>query len=282
MIIQPPSHGMISAVVLTLNEECNIERCLASLIWADELVVVDSGSEDRTVPAAAAAGAKVVEHRQEAPFRISEQRNWALAHAGLRGEWVLFVDADEIVTAPLAQEIRRRCAEPDGPDAYQLAPKYMFLGRWMRRCMRFPAWHDRLVRREKVTFAGGVWEHFVLGTRPGRIEEPYIHFGNSQGFSAWLNRHERYADWESESVYAYLTSGETASFRTSLRLFDRKVAARLWPLRPLLRFLLMYVVRAGFLDGPEALLFCLRYAVYEYMTVEKIFERIRRSRGQQL
>ena len=194
--------------MLTLNEEVNIERCLASLAWAHEVVVVDSGSEDNTVTLAEAAGARVVEHRQQGQFRISDQRNWALQHAGLASEWVLFVDADEEVPEALAAEIRTRCAAEGGPDAYQLAPKYMFWGRWMRRSMRYPAWHDRLLRREKVTFQGGVWEHFTPGTDSGRIDEPYIHLGNSQGFSNWLERHNRYSTWDAQAVVDYLDSHE--------------------------------------------------------------------------
>jgi glycosyltransferase involved in cell wall biosynthesis len=268
----------VSAVVLTLNEEGNIERCLASLSWADEVVVVDSGSTDRTVPLAAAAGAKVIEHRQQGPFRISEQRNWALEEAGLTGDWILFLDADEEVTDELAAEIQQRCAASGKPDAYQLAPKYLFRGRWMRRCMRFPAWHDRLLRRGRVTFAGGVWEHFTPVTNCGQIHQPYNHYGNSQGMSAWLERHDRYSTWEARSVVDYLESGNDDAFRTSLRLGQRKKAARLWPLRPVVRFLVMYIMRGGFLDGPEAFPFCLRYAMYEFIIIEKIVDERRRRR----
>src|ERR1035438_7597883 len=125
--------------------------------WADEVLIVDSGSSDRTVELASALGARVVEHRQVGTFLIAEQRNWALEHGELTGEWTLFVDADEVIPAALAGEIRRCCEDESGPDAYQLVPKYLFWGRWMRRCMRYPSWHDRLLRRGRVVFAGGVW-----------------------------------------------------------------------------------------------------------------------------
>jgi glycosyltransferase involved in cell wall biosynthesis len=279
----PESAGpTISAVVLTLNEELNIERCLRSLSWADEVVVVDSGSQDSTVALAEDAGARIVEHRPNGPFRIADQRNWALEHGRLTGDWVLFLDADEEVPERLATEIRQTCGSPAAPDAFQLAPKYLFLDRWMRRSMRYPAWHDRLLRRGKVSYTGGVWEHFTPETAVGRIDESYVHYGNSKGFADWLRRHDRYSTWDAEAVVAYLDSGEEGSFRTSLRLRHRMVAARLWRLRPLLRFFLMYIWRGGFLEGPAALMLCLRYAIYDYMTVEKVIELRRKRSGEPL
>ena len=282
--LQGPSGNevRITAVVLTLNEEANIKRCLASLTWTDEIVVVDSGSRDRTVEMATSAGARVVKHQQAGVFRISDQRNWALDDAGLQGDWVLFIDADEETTDVLAREVRARCGADGGPDAYRLAPKFMFWGRWMRRSMRYPSWHDRLVRMGKVHYAGGVWEHFEAGTSVGTINEPYVHYGNSQGFSHWLERHNRYSTWDAESVFSYLESRNWESFGTSLRLFDRKVAARFWRLRPILRFVLMYVIRGGFLDGPEAFVLCVRYAIFDYMTAERVAELRRRKAGRPL
>ena len=224
-----------TAVVLTLNEQRNIKRCLASLSWADEVVVVDSGSGDETVALALASGARVVEHCQPGPFLIADQRNWALQHAGLAGEWVLFVDADEEVTQTWRERSDPAVPGLGGPDAYQLAPKYMFWGRWMRRCMRYPAWHDRLVRRGKVAFAGGVWEHFTAGVGMARIDQPYIHHGNSQGSRrGWrgttATRPGRRSQW------SHISLADAGSFRTSRRVTERKVAAHAWSGRPLLRF----------------------------------------------
>ncbi len=273
----------ISAVVLTLNEEVNVERCLRSLSWADEVVVVDSASTDRTVEIARQLGARVEERRPAGGFSAADQRNWALEHADLIGEWVLFVDADEVVPEALAKRIRERCGRADGPDAYQLAPKYLFWGRWMRRCMRYPSWHDRLVRKGRVTFEGsGYWEHFREGVAAEQIPEPYLHFGNSKGFEDWLERHCRYSSGDARVVLEYLETRDPRAFDTPRQLRSRQIAARLWRLRPLLRFLLMYVIRGGFLDGPEAFAFCLRYALYDYMTVEKIIEVRRRRAGKPL
>ena len=102
----------IAGVVLTLNEEQDLARALASLSWCDERLVLDSGSLDGTVAVARGLGVPVVEHRQPPPFRISEQRNWALDQGGLHADWVLFLDADEEVGPALAAEIRRELSGP--------------------------------------------------------------------------------------------------------------------------------------------------------------------------
>ena len=145
---------MIAAVVLTYNEELNISECLASLRWADEVLVLDSGSTDRTCDIAVSSGATVMRHVLE-PFHFAMQRNYALFECGITAEWVLFVDADERIPPQLAETIRDVIAHA-APEtaAYRLAPRFMFMGKWLKHCCRFPVWHDRLVRREKVSFVG--------------------------------------------------------------------------------------------------------------------------------
>jgi hypothetical protein len=113
----------------------------------------------------------------------------------------------------------------------------------------------------------------------GRLTEPYLHYGNSKGFSDWLQRHDRYSTWDAASAVGYLEGGNRYAFGTDRRVLLRRLAARLWAIRPLLRFVVMYVLRGGFLDGPAALVFCVRYAVFEYMTLEKIMEIRRKGTG---
>ncbi len=271
----------VTAVVLTLNEEHNITRCLASLQWCDDIVVIDSASTDRTAALAAELGARVLVHQPEQPYRISRQRNWALDQAGIGTTWVLFVDADEVITAPLQAEILCRLPTTT-TEAYQLAPKFMFHGRWMRRSLGFPIWHDRLLRVGRVRLEGGVWEHFSNGVRPEQLAEPYLHYGNSKGMTDWLERHNRYSSWDADGIAAYRQSRDRGAFGTARKTRQRALAARLWPARPVGRFIVMYVLRRGFLDGWAALPFCLRYVFYEYMTVEKVVEHKRLARGKPL
>jgi len=274
----------VSAVVLALDEAANLPRCLASLAFSREIVVVDSGSSDGTGEIAAALGAKVFTHVQEGPFNIAEQRNWALDHCELSGDWVLFLDADEVVPTDLARELTRICA-PGGTDkdAFELTPRYLFWGKWLRRTQGYPNWHPRLVARGRARFAGGVWEHFAEGARAGRVEIPYDHYANSKGFSDWLARHDRYSTWDAGKTIEFLASPDNAhALGTIRKLRLRKLAARLWPVRPFARFFLMYVLRGGFTEGFAALMFCLMYFFYECMIVIKIIEQKRLRRGEPL
>lgn len=271
----------IAAVVLTYNEVPNIDRCLRSLQWCDDVVIVDSGSTDGTIETANTHRARVYEHRVDGRFLISEQRNWALANTDLNSGWILFVDADEVIPEALAKEIQRRCGR-EPYDAYRLAPKYMFQGQWMKRSMRFPSWHDRLLRRNAGKFAGGVWESFDAIQRIANLREPYLHYGNSKGVREWLNRHLRYAEWEAQSTTRYLATHDPTSFRTRRRLPSRILAARLWRFRPAIRFITMYFLRGGFLDGSKALRFCLRYLFYEQLILELTAESHRNSRELEL
>lgn len=270
----------VAAVILTLNEIQNIDRCIDSVRWCDDIVVVDSGSCDGTLESAARLGVRTYVHRQEGAYRIADQRNWVIEHCEIASDWILFVDADEVIPAELAIEVRK-CLHNDGVDGYQMTPKYMFMGKWMRRCTGFPNWHDRLIRRGKARFVGGVWEHFDDSVIIQRISVPYLHFGNSKGFRDWLERHDRYSTWEAALVIEFLAGSET-DFQGARRRQARVLASRMWPLRPLLRFLSMYVLRGGFLEGWRGLMFCIRYAIYEYMIVEKVTELRRPAVSQAL
>jgi hypothetical protein len=269
----------IAGVVLTLNEERDLARALASLAWCDERLVLDSGSVDATAAVALQQGVPLLEHRQPPPFRISEQRNWALDRAGLASDWVLFLDADEEVGPELAAEIRRRLADPAAPDGFELTPRYWFLGRWLKRTQGYPNWHPRLVRRGALHFEGGVWECFPAGAAVGRITVPYEHYAFSKGLDDWLERHQRYASWDAQTIEAFRLRGDAAALGTRRFVTLRSLAARLWPLRPPLRFLQKYVLQGGWLEGWQALLFASLMACYDLMTVVKVIELRRRRRG---
>lgn len=275
------SNTGFTAVVLTKNEVTNLERCLDSLRSCADIVVVDSGSTDGTAAKAHELGARVFTHVQAPPFKIDVQRNWALDHAEIATRWVLFLDADETLPAELAGELGRVCAdEACAFDAFELTPRYLFWGRWLKRTQGYPNWHPRFVRVGRARFAGGVWEHFAQGARVGRIAQPYDHFANSKGLSDWLARHDRYSSWDAEKITAFLGGGgDPAALGTVRKRRLRVLAARLWPLRPWARFFQMYGLRLGFIEGRASFAFCLLYFFYEWMTVVKIVELRRRGKG---
>lgn len=262
----------IAGVVLSLNEARNLPRSLRSLSWCDELVVVDSGSTDGSEDVAARHGARVLQHRQEGRFLITHQRNWALEHGGLHSDWVLFLDADEEVGPRCRNAIITAIGSASTTVGFELTPRYWFLGRWLRRTQGYPNWHPRLVRRGALHFEGGVWESFPAGSPVGRIQAPYEHYAFSKGMDDWLERHQRYADWEAERILAFLAQGDSQALATRRHLAQRRLAARLWPLRPVLRFSQKYLLQGGFLEGWQGLIFALLMAGYELITVVKVIE----------
>ena len=272
------SRRTVAGVVLTLNEEFGLDRALRSLSWCDEILVVDSGSTDNTQVVAEKFGARFVQHIQNPPFLITEQRNWALDHGGLQSDWVFFLDADEEVSSSLAQKISMSINSPDSPEAFELTPRYWFLGQWLKRTQGYPNWHPRLVKRSSVYFEGGVWETFSAGSRVGRLHYPYEHYAFSKGFDDWLERHRRYASWDAEQIVDYLTSSSKTSTIKRWR-YLRLLMSRLWFLRPPFRFIQKYILQFGFLEGWQALIFSLMMSFYDFMTVVKVVELLRRRRG---
>lgn len=277
------NQATIAGVILTLNEEQDLLRALRSISWCDELIVVDSGSEDRTAEIATAFGARFVQHIQKPPFVITDQRNWALESAGITSDWILFLDADEEIGDTLSMYIRACITSQNNPaNAYELTPRYWFLGKWLKRTQGYPNWHPRLLKRSQVTFVGGVWESFSSNAHVARIRQPYEHYAFSKGIDNWIERHQRYADWDAKQITDLLDN--SGSFNLDGTRFPRlrMFSYRFWIFRAPLRFLQKYVLQLGFLEGWQSLLFCLMMLFYDMITIIKVIESRRISSGKPL
>lgn len=272
----------IAAVILTLNEETTIQSAITSVSWCDEVIVLDSGSTDSTCEIALANHANLFIHKQDPPFLITEQRNWAIKNCNIESEWILFLDADEIIGPELKEEIIEKLSGLRQEVAYELAPRYWFMGRWLRYTQGFPNWHPRIVKKGLVMFQGGVWESFTGCHSVGRMAIPYEHYSFSKGLEDWVHKHIRYARWEAHSVVDFIDTGSVTALRTKRSLSVRQMAARLWPLRPLLRFFEKYLFRLGILDGWQGLVFCLMMSMYELFVVIFIITIRRESNGEPL
>jgi glycosyltransferase involved in cell wall biosynthesis len=259
----------VSVVVLTRDEELNIARCLDSVAWADQVIVVDSGSADATVPIARSLGANVVE---QAWLGFSGQREFALRLPEIRHDWVYFVDADEWVSPQLAAEIAAyltstQCA------AFSHRLRLVFMNTWMRHS----GWYSgsrvvRLVDRRYTKYDGSpVGERASVDGPVGRLANDIVD-EDRKGLARWLCKHVRYAELELEK------RGRAAPLRERVRRFRDRDQGDTRPLpravlkdlvfpsvpaRPLVVFLYMYVFRLGLLDGRAGLRFCFFHAWHQ-------------------
>ena len=263
----PPGSVPVSVVVLTLNEEPNIRRCLASVAWADQVVVVDSGSADRTVLLARMAGAEVVDQPW---LGFSAQREFALRLPLLRHDWVYFVDADEWVSAQLATEIATQLADPDCAGfAHRI--RLVFMGRWIRHCGWYPgSWRVKLADRRYTKYDGSlVGERACVDGRVRRLANDIVD-EDRKGLADWLHKHVRYAQLESERRGGIGSLPERlrrlrhgGSTRPLARSILKELVFPAIPAKPAALFLYMYMARFGFLDGMAGLRFCFYHAWFE-------------------
>lgn len=273
------SAPVIAAVILTLNEEETIARALESLDWCNELHVVDSGSTDGTIEKAQALGARVYTHPQEGPFVIAEQRNWALDNIESSAEWVLFLDADEIATPEFSKAVVEACAEP-AATSLMAAPAFYFQGTWLKRSSGFPNWHPRGVRLGSAQrFTGGVWEAFLHDDGVRQIRAPYAHYVSEKGARAWIEKHLRYAEWESDQILDF-ASARAITPQRRRRL--RSIRYRLGALRKWFAVSHLLFVRGGALDGTAAWRYARRMMVYELLIDVLLDEKRRIRRGMPL
>lgn len=273
---------MISVLILTLNEEENLPACLESVKWCNDIVVLDSFSTDRTLSIAKAAGARIVQRKFD---NWAAHQNWALENISFKHPWVYYSDADEILTPELRDELLAIAANPSETNvAYRLRYKNFFMGRWIRHCGIYPAWILRFFRPEKVRWERLVNPVAVVNGTEGRLKGHFEHFSFKKGLNAWFDKHNRYSWHEAEESIKSLAHGrlswrdlfspDPARRRRTLK----ELSFRL-PCRPTLRFLYMYFLRLGLLDGSAGYHYCRMLAAYEYMIVLKMQEILRRNQG---
>jgi len=265
----------ISVLVLTLDEERNLGRCLEALRWCDDVVVLDSFSADATEAIAKGYGVRFEQRRFD---HYAGQRNFGLNGIPYRNPWVLMVDADEVVTPPLVAEMRTAVAAAASDTVlYRLRRKDFFLGRWIKRSSGYPTWFGRLARVGRVRVEREVNEEYIADGQVGLLQEHLQHYPFNKGFAAWIDKHNRYSTMEAQAL---LGQAPLARFRWR-DLFSRDPAERraslkallyALPGRPLLVFAYLYLVRGGFLDGRAGLVFSLLRSGYEFLIDCKVLE----------
>ena len=277
---------MISACILTLNEERNLPACLAALHWCDDIVVVDSYSTDRTVEIAEAAGVRVYQRAYDGE---QHQRMFALQNISYKYDWVFMPDADEIATDELVREMCAVAADPTRPESFfRIRYKNMFMGRWIKHSSLYPTWMTRFFRPDRIIRFERDEHAIPIGNGPeGRLEAHYLHYSFNNGLRSWYEKHNRYSCSEAKETFDRLGDRKIPwrkifSSKAEVRRRGLKQLSMYVPFRSTARFVYMYVMRGGFLDGVQGYHYCRLIAAYEYMIVIKAKELERRARGLQV
>jgi glycosyltransferase involved in cell wall biosynthesis len=273
---------LVSALVLTKNEERELPGCLESLSWCDDVHVFDSFSTDSTVSIARAAGAHVTQRHFD---NWAAHQNWALENIPFRHSWVFYIDADERVTPTLVESINR-AVESTQCVAYQVQRRDFMNGKWLRHVQATP-YYLRLFLLGKMRYARLVNPVSLadgpVGVLPGYLD----HFPFAKGVSHWVERHNAYSTLEAQQTT--LDERDGNDFSVTAALFSRDITVRRYnqkrifnrlPCRPMLRFLLLYGYKRGFLDGREGFTYAVLQAFYEYMIGLKKSEHQRELAGE--
>jgi glycosyltransferase involved in cell wall biosynthesis len=244
----------VSVTIITLNEAANIEACLASVVWAAEVIVVDSGSTDGTADLARAKGAKVIV--KDWPG-YSAQKNFAAEQAS--HNWILSVDADERVTPELAAEIARALATATGTSGFRIPRVTFHLGRWIRTTDWYPDYQLRLYHRERARWPDRRVHESVAARGEVRRLQNDLHHYAYRDISHHHATMDRYTTLAAEDMLAA----------------GRRAGVMELALHPPMAFLRNYVLKRGFLDGSAGLIISAMNAYYVFLKFAKLWAKQR-------
>ena len=279
----------VSIFIQTLNEEQNLPGLLDSVAWADDIVVLDSLSSDGTRAIAEERGCRWFERAYDGR---GPHQNWAMEHIEFKHRWVFYLDADERMTPELRAEIDgiaagwesgSRSSENGDPVAYYCGRKNYFRDRWLKRAMP-PGNIMRFFQPPRIRFERLANPVPIVDGSVGYLKEMFIHYNFSKGLREWFERHNRYSTYEAQETVKALADQPVkignlfSGDRNTRRLELKNLSFRL-PLRPVLKFIYMYVLQRGFLDGRAGFDYCVLQAVYEHLIVLKVRELNRERRG---
>jgi len=257
-----PGRLQVSVIVTTYNEEVNVDECIASVLWADEILLVDSFSSDATLEI---AGRYPVTVLQREYFGSAAQKNWAIDR--VRHDWVLIIDADERVPEPLAREILTVLATRPTVNGYYIRRQNIFID----RVIRHSGWSTdkvvRLFRRDKGRYPNRrVHADLEIEGEVPVLRNPFLHY-TFRTFDQYFPKFLNYAEW-----------GAAQAFRDGRRAGLAEIAFRPW-----WRFFRTYVLQAGFLDGMHGFALCALQAFGVFLKYARLWEYgIRARRGEEL
>jgi glycosyltransferase involved in cell wall biosynthesis len=285
----PASRLPVSVIIPVRNEARNLPRCLQALKGVEEVLIIDSQSTDETVEIARSYGAQIVQFHYQGGW--PKKRQWAMDTLPLAYDWILLLDADEVLTPELWQEISSAIQNP-AIDGYSILLRTWFLGRVLRHG-DVGLWKLSLFRRGKGRFECRlkdqdasmadmeIHEHVVVEGATGKLRNPLLHH-NVESLSRYIQKHDEYSNWEArvllgrrDNADKELPPSPLGSQAQRRRWLKRKLFAV--PGSPVLLFLYRYLLRFGFLDGVPGLIYCGFQAVQMFHTKAKIYELKRKK-----
>jgi glycosyltransferase involved in cell wall biosynthesis len=244
----------ISVVISAHNEENRIEKCLASVSWVDEIVLIDNESRDRTAEIAKKYNAKVF----SAPNNLMLNKNKNYGFTKATGRWILNLDADEVVTPQLREEIKAIIANPEACEAYEMPRKNMIFGKWMQHAGWYPDYQIRLFRKGKGRFPEAhVHEKLWVSGSIGRLTHPLHHYNYDSVRQFMLKTITIYAPNEAENL---LNKGYSFAYQDAIRF-------------PLREFLGRFFAQEGYKDGFHGLILSILMAFYHFVVFLYLWEK---------
>jgi glycosyltransferase involved in cell wall biosynthesis len=261
----------ITTIIPTRDEQLHIERCIESALPLGRVVVVDAESNDHTRELARGKGADVFVRPW---LGFAAQKNWALSNVGVTTDWILLLDADEFLDERARERVLDAVTQPDVAGFY-LARRNFFLGRELKHAWWYPDHQLRLFRTGAARYEDReVHEHMVV-EGPVRVLEADILHENVKGLFAFIARHNTYSNLEAREILQPTQAAIAGSFLGD-HAARRRALKRVWlrlPAKPALRFVWLFFVRRGFLDGRAGFLYSALIASYDLMIEAKVVER---------
>lgn len=242
---------MLSVVILTHNDDEHIERCLESVKWCDEIIVIDDNSTDKTARIAGRTGATVLFHKLNNDF--SEQRNFGLAKA--QGDWVLFIDSDEVVSTGLSREIKEAMRRTDNPySGYWLSRRDWWGGRWLIHGETSKVQLLRLAKTNMGKWVRTIHEQWQVNGQIGILTEPILHYPHPN-VAQFLKEINHYSSINAELLHS------------------RGIKEPSWYIlgKPIAKFFVNYVWRLGFLDGTAGAIYAIMMSFHSFLTRAKLY-----------
>ena len=268
-------YNNISILILTKNEQQDLPRCLESVAWSDDIHVYDSISTDDTVPIAERFGATVTQR----PFdNWAAHQNWGLQNIKFKHPWVFYIDADERMTPELIQSVQSAVTSATDVVAFRLQRRDFFMGNWLKHVQSSP-FYMRLFKPVHMHYERLVNPISIADGPVGDVSGYLDHFPFSKGIGHWIDRHNSYSRFEAQQIVNNRKQQATFSLLKAFtakdfneRRFHQKELFYRLPFRPVIKFLILYIGKRGFLDGRAGFTYAVLQSIYEYFIVLKTRE----------